>query len=51
MGIRKIGIGGNGNRNVRKEEQENMGKCEYRKCEWGMGKNVNGLRGNRGIEK
>ena len=39
------------NRNVEKEEQEKVGMCEYGKCEQGIGKNVNVLRGNRGMEK
>jgi len=44
---------GNENKNVRKlrEEQENVGLCEYGKCEWGMGKDVNGLKGNRRMKK
>jgi len=44
---------GNGNRNVGnlREEQENVGLCKHGKCEWGMGKDVNGLKGNRGMKK
>ena len=32
-----MGESGN-NRNVGKEKQEKVGMCEYRKCEWGIGK-------------
>ena len=43
----------NGNRNVGnlREEQGNVGLCEHGKCKWGMRKNVNGLKGSRGIKK
>ena len=39
------------NRNIGKEEQEKVGMCEYGKCEWEIGKNVNEIRGNRGMGK